>query len=426
MEKSMRPRQTICCFILILVVLALAATCGNASEFQRGRQQVHISNLHQINDDLYVWTQNLTVDGAITGDLVAGAYSIDINGNVNGSTNVFGNSVSVGGTTHGSVRAFAGSVFVDGMVGGSVVSAGGNVTLEKGGVIAKEAHLFGGRLVCEGTVLGDLNAYGEQITLSGTVEGDAILHGKTITVIAPAIIKGKLICSYSESLDIDTAGGVIIGNGVEIKQKKDEDGDDKENGILTTIVMKSSQVLAAFLFGIIALALMPGYTRESVTQVRTRFSMTSATGLLSLAVTFLAALFAVIALVCLAIGAILADGSGAILAGLLLVIAFLLLPVSAAGAVIGAIIFYAGKIVVAFLVGYVLVHTISRDSEPVRRWHLLVGLAVLAFLFTIPYLGTLLYFLVCTTGAGAIVLATIKVRNELLPRSAASSAPEKI
>ncbi|MEK7774704.1 MAG: polymer-forming cytoskeletal protein [Candidatus Zixiibacteriota bacterium] len=414
------------CFILIPGLFAVWTTSPLASQFEKGSQQVHISNLHQINDDLYVWTHTLTVDGIITGDLVAGAETIDINGAITGSTNVFANSVTLGGTTTGSARAFARVVVIDGMVGGSVVSAAGSITLEKGGVVSREAHFFAGKVTCEGTVLGDLHAYGNEIILSGTVEGDAHLKGKQITVVPPAIIKGKLFCDYSESLDIDSTRGVIIGNGVEVTKISDSEAEDEKESVLTTVVMKTSQVLAAFLFGIIALALMPGYTKESVSQLKSRFSMSAATGVLSMAVTVLALAFAVIALICFGVGAILSDGSGAIFAALLLVISFLLLPISIVSTVTGAIIFYAGKIALAFLLGYLIAKVLNRTAEPMRRWHLLVGLIMLAILFTIPFVGTLLYLVVCTIGAGSIVLATLKIRNELFLRQPSPNSAEKL
>jgi cytoskeletal protein CcmA (bactofilin family) len=409
----MTPLKFRRCFILILGIVALPTACLNASEFQKGRQQVHISNLHQIDDDLYVWTQNLTVDGTIKGDLVAGAYSIDVNGSISGSTNVFANSITVGGTTTGSLRAFAERVSIDGLIGGSVVSGAKTITLETGGVVSREAHLFAKEIFAEGTVLGDLNAYGEEIVLSGTVEGDAILKGKRITVIPPAIIKGKLICEWSESVEIDSTGGVIIGNGIEIKQKTDEDDEEANGNIVKTVITKLSQILAAFIIGVILVAVMPVVTKESVSQLQTRFSMSAATGVITFAVTIMALFFAIIALVCLIVGAILSDGSGAILAGLLLVIAFLLLPISLVSAVTGAIIFYVGKIAMAFFLGYLIARAFDSDTARIRRWHLLVGLVMLAILFSIPSAGTLLYIVVCTIGAGSIVLAILKIRNDL-------------
>ena len=96
----------------------------------------------------------------------------------------------------------------------------------------------------------------------------------------------------------------------------------------------------------------------------------------------------------------------------------LLVPVQASAGTVnvatvsGGIIFYSGKIMFAFLVGYLLARIFKSEVALLGKAQLLFGLIILALLFAVPYVGLLIYLLVSIAGAGAIVLGIKNCRAE--------------
>jgi hypothetical protein len=138
--------------------------------------------------------------------------------------------------------------------------------------------------------------------------------------------------------------------------------------------------------------------------LRTRFTVSIATGFLSLLILVVAILILVISAIFLLVGLALISGELAPLGALVLVLSMLMVPITAFTTVSGGIIFYSGKIMFAFLVGYLLVRIFKSEAALLGKAQLLFGLIILALLFAVPYVGLLIYLLVSIAGAGAIVL----------------------
>ena len=126
--------------ILACLVWLGASVC--ASTYQGGKNVV-ISNLHIIDDDLYVYTNTLTVEGTINGDLSAFAYDARIQGKVTKAINVCARSLSHTGRCEGTLRSFAEFLAIDGMVGGSATALGRVINLNKGAVIEHDFWALG-------------------------------------------------------------------------------------------------------------------------------------------------------------------------------------------------------------------------------------------------------------------------------------------
>ena len=88
---------------LFIVILALPAI-GMTTTIERG-DRIHISSLHEIDDDLYAFGENIIIDGEIDGDLISGGYIVKVNGKLSGSTNVFAYEIFFSGK-HASIRSF--------------------------------------------------------------------------------------------------------------------------------------------------------------------------------------------------------------------------------------------------------------------------------------------------------------------------------
>ena len=163
--------------VLSLIILPLANL--SAVTFESG-ESVHISNLHQIEDDLFIWSENATIDGLIYGDLIAGGFKVKINGQIKYSANIFAYNFDHTGKIKGSLRFAGHSSSIDGYIGRSAVLIGSDITLGKKGVIANDLVVLGKEINLNGTVEGNTKAKGAKIYLTGTFEGDVNLQGENI------------------------------------------------------------------------------------------------------------------------------------------------------------------------------------------------------------------------------------------------------
>ena len=398
---------------IILAVALLFAGYAQATSIQSG-ENIHISNLHQIDDDLYAFGQNVTVDGLIKGDLVVGAYEVFINGEVTESENIFTYKLHHTGTVGNSLRAFANTVVIDGRVGRSVMLFAYDTRIGKGAVIERDVSIAGYSSRVEGVIKGNAKIYGNRIFISGEIGGDVDLEGDEITISPPAVIRGNLTYTCEKEAKIDTAAGVTILGETRWEQPDEENGEDEKTGAAAfkTMIFKISKILAAFLFGIIVVYLFRRYAEVSFHQLRTRFSVSFAPGFLFLLILIVAVLILAVSAIFLLVGLALISGEMAPVGALVIILSMLLVPITAFTTVSGGIIFYSGKIMFAFLVGYLLVRIFKSEAALLGKAQLLFGLIVLALLFAVPYVGFLIFLLVSIAGAGAIVLGIKNCRAE--------------
>ena len=68
-------------YCMSMLMLLLLFNFSGAVEFESD-ENVHISNIHSIDDDFYAWGENVTIDGTIEGDVIVGGYSVRINGEI--------------------------------------------------------------------------------------------------------------------------------------------------------------------------------------------------------------------------------------------------------------------------------------------------------------------------------------------------------
>ena len=399
---------------VILIVTLLFAGYSQASIIERGKN-IHISNLHQIDNDLYAFGQNITVDGLIKGDLVVGAYEVFINGEVTESENIFAYKLHHTGTVGNSLRAFANTVIIDGKVGRSVMLFAYDARIGKGAVIERDVSILGFTARIDGTVGGNATIRTAKIVISGEIGGDVDIEAEEIRIVPPAVIRGNLRYCCEKEVEIDTVAGVTILGETRWEQPEEKDGEDEGKiggAAFKTMIFKISKILAAFLFGIIVVYLFRRHAEVSFHQLRTRFTVSIATGFLFLLILIVAVLILVISAIFLLVGLALISGEMAPVGALVLMLSMLMVPITAFTTVSGGIIFYSGKIMFAFLVGYLLARIFKSEVALLGKAQLLFGLIVLALLFAVPYAGLLIYVLVSIAGAGAIVLGIKNCRAE--------------
>ena len=410
---------------LSILILLLVAGPVRGISFETS-ENVHISNLHRIDDDLIAWGSNITVDGLIEGDLIAGGYTVNTNGHTRGSENVFAFKYHHTGKIDGALRAFANLTELDGYVGRSVLVSGNDIRIGEKAVIEKDVVLRGGQVHFNGLAKGNADISAETIYIGGIISGDALLASNNINITAPTVIKGDLVYVSESEAKLNLSSGVTI-LGETTWRLPEENGKGKDGvSIVTSSVIGTSKLLAAFLFGIILLFLFKKYALEAVNQLRNRLTVATATGLLSLIIFAISVVILVISVTFVLIGLALVYGDGAPIGALVLSLSILMIPITSFVTVSGGVLFYSGKIIVGLIVGYTAVKLVKRNAAYLSKSQLLVGLIILTAAFSIPFIGTLLYVVMSVIGAGAIVLGIKHCRRELnqsQPLSETESGP---
>lgn len=418
----MPVRRKAAFYVLLPLLLVLVAAGQSLAISFETEENIHISNLHRIDDDLMAWGSSVTIDGLIEGDLIAGCYTLNTNGHIRGSANVFAFKFHHTKRIDGALRGTVNLTEIDGYVGRSVLFAGNDIRIGEKSVIEKDAVLRGNTVHIDGLVKGNVDIEATTIYLSGTIHGDALLKAKQIKILVPAAIKGDLTYYAENEDDLELAPGVVV-LGETTYKTFDEDGAAGSESFLTSTIVQTSKTLAAFLFGIILLSLFNKYALEAANQLRSRFAVATAAGLVSMIVVVVSLLILFLSMLLVVIGWILAGGESALSGAIVLSLSILMVPITSFVTVSGAVLFYSGKIIIGVLIGYLLLRLVKPNAAYLSRFQLFLGLIILTIAFSLPYVGFVLYLAFSTIGAGAIVLGVKYCRREL-NQSVPTAGPE--
>jgi cytoskeletal protein CcmA (bactofilin family) len=420
----MMQRFRLTAFLIVAFTAAVLALSGSviASTFKKS-SNYSVTKLETINDDLYVWANRFQMQGVVVGDLSSFGYRIINQGNVTESANLFGREITHSGKVDGTFRAFGELVRIEGYVGRSALLFGREITLAGGSVVERDLSLFGDQIWLEGAVKGNLKGCAGRIELSGVIAGDVDIQADQIAIIKPAVILGKLTYTSENEAQIDLADGVTIAGGTTWLKPEKKDAEEAANDRYTELVLKISSLFAAFLFGIIVVRLFRPYAEESFEQLRTRFSVAVAAGLLGVVLLMLCVIVLVFALATMIAGMVVINTDAAPFGALILIFSLLMVPITSFLSITGAIVFYSGKIMVAFLIGYLIVGRIRQTSNPMSKSALFLGLLIAYGLFMLPYVGFTFYVIISIIGAGAIILGIKHCRKPLLEAPSTPGLP---
>ncbi|MCK4632356.1 MAG: hypothetical protein KAT79_03745, partial [candidate division Zixibacteria bacterium] len=166
--------------VMIGLLMAVFLSGNSLAIVVKGEDRVHISNLHEIDDDLYAFGEYITIDGRIEGDIVAGGYEISTNGFTGGSQNIGAYEYRHTGKTDGSIRAAGYDITIDGFIGRSLLAAGNTVRLTQGSVVSNNVNISSNIAMIGGTIAGKLDFQGSKLYLSGSVNGDVTIKAEKV------------------------------------------------------------------------------------------------------------------------------------------------------------------------------------------------------------------------------------------------------
>lgn len=421
--------------ILVLAGLAGAAGTARATEFDNDG---YVGPDEVIDDDLFISSDTVTVDGTVNGNLFASGGRITINGTVGGDLFITGAEAEVNGTVGGNL-AFAGQFLsLSGAVDGSLFAMGNTAVVESPGYIARNIYFFGYSLDLdeESEVGQDVRADGAQVRVRGhigrhlqsdvaslVIEGaiDGNVHAdvaepgdpmvffpwpNAAAPLAPGIrvsesaqIGGRL--TYTSSVEQGAAIRAVPAGGIEYIPVQPQTNVRVDIGqtILQWLISRVRELITLLILGGLLVWQAPKALDAWAAHVRARPLPATGWGLVSLAVGFIGSGIVALLILILAIlvsvitlGGLARAIFGVGFSALGLIFALFLLAVA-----------YGSKLAVAYPVGRWLLGRLAPGYSG-RGWALVLGIAVYMLLRLIPLVAALVAIAATLVGLGAIWL----------------------
>lgn len=163
----------------LLLHFTLLFTIVTIAQHERGKDII-ISE-HQ-KDDIYLAGENIDINAVVNGDMVSAGSKITIRDTIYQDLIVAGGEVFVKGYVADDIRAAGGKLTIDSEVGDDVIVAGGEVFITKNAIIHGNLINFSGDIEMNGEVMGTIKSYSGKLILNGIINKEAELFGEEILI----------------------------------------------------------------------------------------------------------------------------------------------------------------------------------------------------------------------------------------------------
>lgn len=330
--------------------------------------------------------QVVRLNGSVDGTAFAAGQKVTINGDVKGDLFAAGQEVTVNGRVYGNLYAAGQDVRILGQVGGDAFVAGEHAATFKEAVIGRDILLFAANITHSGRVERQFFADSRSTVIDGSIGDNARLAVDRLEIQEGAELKGKLVYMSPNQAAVSPKakagpGAIEWKKAVPVvKEKHEPTLAGQLGGLLLSIA-------GALLVWFIVTAWKPHFWVNLTVPLFKEPGKTMGIGALALILTPVLAVILMATVIGLP-------------AGLLLLLAY------------GVALFLA-KIITAVFIGNWLA---GRFNWPVLHkgvWLVLLGLAIIAALTRLPFIGFLFTLVTVFWGLGAITLAFVRPRAEI-------------
>lgn len=414
--------------LIALVLVILLSGVVEARDIRQGDQCVLEAD-ETIEGNLFVLCRTLVIDGTIEGNLIGAAVDAEINGTINGDVYLVAGQLVTRGSL-GKDLHFIGPVlniqpeteFTDERADLMSASLSTTVATRLPGTIID----LGYQLLIEGTVEDEVSFWGSALTIDGRVDGDV-----DATVGDPSFSASQLDGFLRQLFDVG-----VVNPGLRVTERGRVNGQLRYTGpvegeidgtlanepefsrvvVLPDLIQQDAprvvstyvtdvvrEFLTLSIVGALGLLLMPHTLYAPIRNLQSRpvpsLSLGLITFILSFPVVFIAVLFSAFLLVVFFLLQL--DGL-VIIAGVVLGLANALVA-----SVFYFVAIYFTRVVVALAVGRALIRMglgETANHPRITYLYLIAGVALLAVLYSLPFIGWLLSTVSAFLGLGAILL----------------------
>lgn len=368
MRQRVRAGTLSVCLLAVAVGTLTVPTPVQALDFRRSEGVLTIPASETIDDTLIVRGETILIEGTITGDVVAFGEEINVTGSIRGNLFTFAETVKVRGDVGGLVLGAANTYTLStSSVGGDLWLAGENIEISSDVRIGRNVAIASDNVSIGADVGRDLFAYAENVDVSGDLGGNLVAFSQRLRLLGDAHIVGNVRFRGDEE-ELFRAAEVRVDGDVEFLARPEE------RNRYTTVefyLWQMAQLVAAFLFGLALLWLVPALRGRSI-----------GAGLEGLK----SAGIGIITLVSVPIIAV------------LVAITLIGLPFTFFALAAWLLGIYLATIMVGAAIGQMLMG--NSDSMPLT---LLVGLATVMVVVNLPVVGGIISFIFTIIGLGMLV-----------------------
>lgn len=367
-------------FPTLLVLWALVPGLAMAAELRSG-DVVRVGPEEVIEEDLYAFGREVSIQGTVRGDVITAGQQVDISGTVEGDVMSAASNNRISSPVRGSLRAAGGELSVSGSVGEDAMLAAGNLQLTSEAQVGKDLYLASGEAQVYAPVLGELRAAAGTLTLAAPVGQDAHAEVGTLRLTDEARVNGNL--SYRSERDAQLASGAVVAGTVEHLAARQAE----RQGPLMGVYFWLRSLVGLFALGLLFALLAPRFTRRVTAMLRQRPLPSLGWG---------AALFVSIPLLASLVFIV-----GLLLGGwwlALFILAFYALAIALSFPVVG------------LFLGRWLLERFHKTGAHLAM-ALLLGLVLLTLVGRVPILGGLVALATILFGLGALLLSVVRSRE---------------
>lgn len=373
MDNSKKTLIFICAslyglFLSTVPAYALSVRNGNT---------VRIPKNETVNESVFLGGNSINIDGTVDGDVFCGGQDIEITGTVNGDVICAGQSIVISGQVKGNIRSAGQKIVIAGTVDRNVNVFGQNITISSGSAILGEVYSWSKNVDIEGMVGKKFSGGAQSVTINGIVN-DVNLAAEDLSVGSTAHIKNNLI--YVSNTDAAIASSESI-QGKVVKQAPPKNPKTRQvqrervwNSFLSFASVAS--LLAQIIVACVMIYFVANRTLVATVAMQEKILPTGGFGLLMLIVVPLIVVLFVITIIGIPV---------AMLLLLLYIFSFLV-----------------SRILVATVVGHLLLQQFWTQKKDDMYWSSVIGLILLWFVFSIPFIGGIVSFISMIWGLGGV------------------------
>ena len=237
--------------LLLMAVLAAAAAPAAGQETEAG-PVVTVPSGQVRERDLYAAGEAIRIHGRVAGDLVAAGQRVLVDGQVGGDLFAAARTVDLRGPIGDSTRVVGEQVTVNAAIDGDLIAGANRLQLLESTVIRGGLVAAASTLEIDGRVEEGLRAAAGELVLRGTVRGDANVIADRLDLAPGASIEGDL--DYRTRIPLSPEAAARVTGAVRYEEPADED-DDSEGGGAWSFLFWVWRLGAALLAGLLAVAL---------------------------------------------------------------------------------------------------------------------------------------------------------------------------
>ncbi len=303
--------------IAVVLSLLLISSGPSHAEVRHG-YAVTISREEVIDDDLYVFAQQVTVNGTIKGDLVVFGRQISINGSVDGDLIAAAQQVLINGKVSDDAR-IAGQVLTlqdSADIGDDLIAAGYSLECTKASHIGGEVKYAGYQSVFAGRADKKVELASANCELSGSFGNDieAVVEGGNYGAVGffgaefPAVPMGLTVTESADiagNLNYRSAREAIISPestiAGDVEHSQIDSGLAQPPTIADRAIAFAKQFFALLLVGLLVVWICPQWTGQVVNNVGRRPLASLGWGVLTLIAVIAGAILLLVATIAIAV-----------------------------------------------------------------------------------------------------------------------------